>query len=94
MAFQIFGQILRKRIENKFRRRNYHTLNISCQSMYMQISNTRSLGPMHIYMTLIHVSMMHLSMILDPDTCRYDAYIYPDTHDYDAHMYDAFIHEA
>ena len=70
MAFQIFGQILRKRIENKFRRRNYHTLNISCQSMYMQISNTRSLGPMHIY------------MILDPDTCVYDA-----------HMHDAFIHD-
>ena len=22
--------------------------------------------------------MMHLSMMLDPDTCMYDAYIYPD----------------
>ena len=39
-------------------------------------------------------SMMHVSMILDHDTCTYDADIYPDTHDYDAHMYDAFIHEA
>ena len=33
-------------------------------------------------------------MILDPDTCMYDAYIYLDTCDYDAHMYDAFIHNA
>ena len=33
-------------------------------------------------------------MILDPDTCMYDAYIYPDTLDYDAHMYDAFIHDS
>ena len=24
----------------------------------------------------MHVSMMHVSMILDPDTCMYDAYIY------------------
>ena len=37
--------------------------------------------------------MMDVSMILDPDTCMYDAYIYPDTHEYDAHMYDAFIHD-
>ena len=37
--------------------------------------------------------MMHVSMILDPDTCMYDAYIYPDARDYDAHMYDAFIHD-
>ena len=41
----------------------------------------------------MHVSMMDVSMILDPDTCMYDAYIYPDTHEYDAHMYDAFIHD-
>ena len=39
-------------------------------------------------------SMMHVSMILDHDTCTYDAYIYPDACDYDAHVYDAFIHEA
>ena len=24
----------------------------------------------------MHVSMMHVSVILDPDTCMYDAYIY------------------
>ena len=41
----------------------------------------------------MHVSMMDVSMILDPDTCKYDAYIYPDTRDFDAHMYDAFIHD-
>ena len=35
-----------------------------------------------------------VSIILDHDTCMYDAYIFPDTRDYDAHMYDAFIHEA
>ena len=43
---------------------------------------------------MMHVSMMHVSIILDPDACMYDAYIYPDTRDYDAHMYDAFIHDA
>ena len=42
---------------------------------------------------VMHVSMRDVSMILDPDTCMYDAYIYPDTHEYDAHMYDAFIHD-
>ena len=42
---------------------------------------------------MMHISMMDVSMILDPDTCMYDAYIYPDTHEYDAHMYDAFIHD-
>ena len=33
-------------------------------------------------------------IILDSDTCMYDAYIYPDTRDYDgdAHMYDAEQH--
>ena len=49
---------------------------------------------LHMTMMLIcmmHFSMMHVSMILDPDTCMYDAYIYPHIHDYDAHMYDAFI---
>ena len=46
--------------------------------------------------SMMHVSMMHVhvSMILDHDTCTYDAYIFPDTRDCDAHMYDAFIHEA
>ena len=29
----------------------------------------------------MHVSMMHVSVTLDPDTCMYDAYIYPDTRD-------------
>ena len=41
---------------------------------------------MHIYiltrdLTMMHICMMHLSMMLDPDTCMYDAYIYPDTRD-------------
>ena len=45
------------------------------------------------YDAFIH-NMMHVSMILDPDTCMYDdAYIYPDTLDYDAHMNDAFIRD-
>ena len=59
----------------------------------------------HMYDAFIHDAcfydacihdVMHVSMILDLDTCRYDAYIYPDTRDYDAHctyMYDAFIHD-
>ena len=38
---------------------------------------------------MMHICMMHLSMILDPDTCMYDAYIYNDTLDYGANMYDA-----
>ena len=25
---------------------------------------------------MMHICMMHLSMILDPDSCMYDAYIY------------------
>ena len=25
---------------------------------------------------MMHICMMHLSMILDPDTCMYDAHIY------------------
>ena len=25
---------------------------------------------------MMHICMMHLSMILDPDTCMYDAYIF------------------
>ena len=49
---------------------------------------------MHVSMMYVHVSMMHVSMILDHDTCTYDAYIFSDTRDYNAHMYDAFIHEA
>ncbi len=50
--------------------------------------------------------VMHVSMILDPDTCMYDSNIYPDTRDYDAQcmmhlsmmldpdtcMYDAYIY--
>ena len=35
------------------------------------------------YDACIH-DVMHVSMILDPDTCMYDAYIYPDTLDYNA----------
>ena len=54
-------------------------------SALMQYQKFRGPGSM------MHVSMIHESMILDPDTCVYDAYIYPDTCDYDAHMYDAFI---
>ena len=36
---------------------------------------------------VMHVSMMRVSVILDPDTCMHDAYMYPDTRDYDAHEY-------
>ena len=47
----------------------------------------------HMYDAFIHDAcfsyacihdVMHVSMILDPETCMYDAYIHPDTHDYDA----------
>ena len=49
---------------------------------------------------MIDAHMMHVSMILDHDTCTYDAYIYPDTRDHDAfmrldpdtYMYDAYIY--
>ena len=42
-----------------------------------------------------HICMMHLSMMLDPETCIYDAYVIdPDLCGHDAHMYDAFIHDA
>ena len=59
------------------------------------------------YDTCIH-DVMHVSMILDPDTCMYDAYIYRDTSDLtmmhicvmhlsmmldpDTCMYDAYIY--
>ena len=39
----------------------------------------------------MHVCMMHTSMILDPDACMYDAYIYdldPDECMHDAYIYD------
>ena len=32
-----------------------------------------------MYVSMMHVFMMQVPMILDPDTCMYDAYIYPDT---------------
>ena len=47
-----------------------------------------------MHLSMMDVSMMHVSMTLDRHTCIYDAYIYPDTRDYVAHMYDAFIHDA
>ena len=34
-----------------------------------------------VHVSMMDVSMMHVSMILDPDTCMYDAYIYPDKRD-------------
>ena len=41
----------------------------------------------------MHICMMHLSIILDPDTCMYDAHIYDPPsltlmHVYDGHIYD------
>ena len=51
---------------------------------------------MHMFLILIHVTMMHipilhLSMTLDPDTCMYDAFINliidSDACVYDAHIY-------
>ena len=59
-------------------------------------------------LTLMHMCMMHISMILDldPEACMYvsfltlmfvcmcDAYVLdPDTCDHDAHTYYAFIHD-
>ena len=34
----------------------------------------------------MHLCMMYISIILDPDACMYNAYIYPDTRDYDPHI--------
>ena len=46
-------------------------------------------------LTLIHVCMMHISMILDldPETCMHAYILDPDTCGYDAHSYYAFIYD-
>ena len=42
----------------------------------------------------IHVSTMHIYLIFDPDACVYDAIsliLDPDVYRYDAYAYDAYI---
>ena len=41
----------------------------------------------------MHLCMMYISMILNPDTCIYDAYICSSILDYDACVHDAHIHD-
>ena len=47
--------------------------------VFMMHVSLMHVSMMHV--SMMHVSMMHVSMTLDPDTCMYDAYIYPDTRD-------------
>ena len=52
---------------------------------------------MHIFLILamMHICKMHLSMILHPDTCMYDAYIYVPQSLTLKHacVYDAYIYD-
>ena len=58
-------------------------MHVSMKHVSMMHVSVMHVSMMHVSMmhvSMMHVSIIHVSMILDPDTCMYDAYIYPDTH--------------